>query len=660
MKIPGEDGRVEALSSYKIMDSEHDVEFDDFIQMVVKITKASVATIAFADDERVWFKASHGIGLCEIPRENALCNHTISSKQLTHVPDLSQDTRFSDHEITRKGYRFYASFPLISKAHGFVIGTICILDKNVMTLSEEQLDLLNIIARQIMGFVEIREVVKNQKSLVQKHAETLNLLKKQTDEFNVMSNNIGDVVWMMDPRAKKLIYVSKSYERIWERSCDLLYSGTHSLLTGVHADDLDKVSGALALQDDFNLEDNYRIVTPEGNIKWIHQRTFTVKDDAGDVFRVVGISSDITERKKTEDDLKVKSEQFETIVNNIPLLLTLYNDDMTYDWVNKTFENKFGWSIKDLREPGGFEKLLGQDIKTRVIENMKNPDGSEWAEYETPDINNEMMRTSWINVRLSSGKCIGIGQDITDKKRIENLLKEQQAKMVNAAKLSSLGEMAAGVAHEINNPLTIIMGSAQILKTLSAQKDIDPATLKDISDGIQSTIYRIAKIINGLKNFARDGEKEPFAKANLHQVIQETLGFCEARFRNNGVTLEYEPIQDLILDCRHIQVSQVILNLLNNAFDAVQPNLNKWVRLKIGQTDESAIITIQDSGNGIPNEIQEKIMQPFFTTKIVGKGTGLGLSLSKGLIEAHGGTLTLDTKAKNTTFVVTLPKIHKR
>lgn len=658
MKIPGEDGRVEVLSSYKIMDSEHDVEFDDFIQMIVKITKASIVTIAFADDERVWFKARHGIEFCEIPRENALCNQTIKTKILTHVPDLSKDERFKNHEVVEKGYRFYASFPLISKTSGYVIGTICILDKTERTLSQEQIDLLSIVARQIMGFVEIREVLKNQKSLVERHSETLELLKKQTDEFDVMSNNIGDVVWMIDPREKKLVYVSKSYERIWERSCEFLYKGSHTLLTGVHEDDLSKVTGALELQQDFNLEVNFRIVTPEGNVKWIHQRTFTVKNDSGEAYRIVGISSDITERKKTEDELRSKSEQFETIVNNIPLLLTFYNDDMTYDWVNKSFEDKFGWPISELREPGGFARLLGGDVKARVIENMKNPNGHDWTEYETRDANNELMRTSWINVRLSSGKCIGIGQDITKQKKIEQLLNEQQAKMVNAAKLSSLGEMAAGVAHEINNPLTIIMGSAQILKTFSAQKEVDPSSLKEISENIQSTIYRIAKIINGLKNFARDGEKEPFAKANLHQLIQETLGFCEARFRNNGVTLEYIPVEDLVIDCRHIQVSQVILNLLNNAFDAVQPNLNKWVRMKIGQTKDSAIITIQDSGPGIPKNIQEKIMQPFFTTKIVGKGTGLGLSLSKGLIEAHGGTLVLDTTAKNTTFIVTLPKIH--
>lgn len=647
MKVHNTNARIEALSRYNIMDSEHDVEFDDFIKMIVRISKVSMATIAFADEERVWFKARHGTDKDQIPRENALCNHTIAKNQLIMVQDIQKDELFSYHEMAKAGFRFYASLPLRSKTSGHVLGTICLLDKKAGLLTEDQIELLQIIANQIVGFLEIRDIVRHQ--------------KEQRDEFELISNNIGDVVWMMDPVTNKIIYVSKSYERVWERSHEHLTSGKKTLLDGVHPEDYEKVRGAILLQKDFNLEDNYRIVTPEGEEKWIYQRSFVVKDENGEIYRIVGLSSDITAKKKIEETLKVQKEKFEIIVNNIPLILTLYNQDMSYEWINQTFVDKFGWTVEELNKKNAFEKILhSKEEKKKAVDHMSKADGTKWVEFYSKKKNGEDITTSWINVRLSSGQCIGIGQDITQQKKIEDLLKEQQIKMVNTAKLSSLGEMAAGVAHEINNPLTIIMGNVQIIKHLSNQTDPDPKALKDISDTIQNTVNRIAKIINGLKNFARDGGSEPFEKENLLHIIQETLSFCEARFRNNGVKLEIEcSEQEIYLDCRQIQISQVILNLLNNSFDAVQSNFDKWVRLKVTQDATTVTLTFQDSGLGIPVDLQEKIMQPFFTTKIVGKGTGLGLSISRGLIEAHGGSLVLDRENKNTTFIITIPKNRK-
>jgi C4-dicarboxylate-specific signal transduction histidine kinase len=129
------------------------------------------------------------------------------------------------------------------------------------------------------------------------------------------------------------------------------------------------------------------------------------------------------------------------------------------------------------------------------------------------------------------------------------------------------------------------------------------------------------------------------------------------RFKASGINLEIQVKGDSVVECRHVQVSQVIVNLLNNSFDAVQSLEQKWVRITLEEDSVLAIVRVTDSGPGIRDpQIVAKLMQPFFTTKEVGKGTGLGLSISKGLIESQGGRFYLNQTCPNTEFVIELPK----
>ena len=135
------------------------------------------------------------------------------------------------------------------------------------------------------------------------------------------------------------------------------------------------------------------------------------------------------------------------------------------------------------------------------------------------------------------------------------------------------------------------------------------------------------------------------------------MPFCMERLRQNSVELRVPPVEkSLRIDCRPTEISQVLLNLLNNAVDAVQPLAEKWVELKVRNAGNEIEISVTDSGAGIPEKIRDKMGQPFFTTKVVGHGTGLGLSISKGIVEAHGGRLSLDAECEHTRFVVMLPK----
>jgi signal transduction histidine kinase len=143
----------------------------------------------------------------------------------------------------------------------------------------------------------------------------------------------------------------------------------------------------------------------------------------------------------------------------------------------------------------------------------------------------------------------------------------------------------------------------------------------------------------------------------VQQILEETLPFCMERLKQNSVELRVSPVeQSLLIDCRPTEISQVLLNLLNNAVDAAEPLPEKRMEVKVKNVGTDVEISGMDSGMGIPEQFRNKVGQPFFTTKQVGHGTGLGLSTSKGIVEAHGGHLNLDAECEHTRFVVTLPR----
>lgn len=246
--------------------------------------------------------------------------------------------------------------------------------------------------------------------------------------------------------------------------------------------------------------------------------------------------------------------------------------------------------------------------------------------------------------------------DITKTKKMENETRLLQANLSESSRLSALGEMAGGVAHEINNPLAIIYGRNFLLKRKleSGQFDIK-SSLKDF-ETIEATVNRIAKIVRGLKNYSRNAENDPFEPARCLEILEDTLELCMERFRSFNINIKVTCDEFLEFDCRSAQISQIFMNLLMNSFDAITNLPEKWIQIDVVDTGKDLVIACTDSGSGIPEMIVHKIMQPFFTTKEVGKGTGLGLSISKGLAEAHGGNLQYDPNSKNTRFILRLPK----
>lgn len=237
-------------------------------------------------------------------------------------------------------------------------------------------------------------------------------------------------------------------------------------------------------------------------------------------------------------------------------------------------------------------------------------------------------------------------------------IKQAYQQLVQSAKMSSLGEMAGGIAHEINNPLAIIHGKAEQLKLRLKKGTVEPGELPDWEkqlSKIETTADRIAKIIHGLRSFSRSADADPMKEVKVSQILEDTLELCKERFRSHGIALKVSPSGEIAIECRPAQISQILMNLLGNAHDAVEDLAEKWVELNVSVSDGFVLIRVTDCGQGIPEQVAEKMMEPFFTTKGVGRGTGLGLSICKGLAEHHRGSLSYDRSSKHTCFVLKLP-----
>jgi signal transduction histidine kinase len=247
--------------------------------------------------------------------------------------------------------------------------------------------------------------------------------------------------------------------------------------------------------------------------------------------------------------------------------------------------------------------------------------------------------------------------DGTKLKQAMSDVSQRDTALMASGKMAELGEMAGAISHELNNNLTLIGMLASEGSDAVRDNNMEQANMASILQKIEKTTDRMSKIIRGLGAFVRDGSQDPNKTVKVSDLIADTISFCSSRFKNSEVELRFDKKGDgLNFEVNETEISQVILNLLNNAHDAVVVMQKKWVDISVSGDDTFVEIRITDSGNGISEDVRNRIFNPFFTTKGVGKGTGIGLSISSKICSAHNGNLYLDTGAPNTCFVIKIPR----
>ncbi len=232
---------------------------------------------------------------------------------------------------------------------------------------------------------------------------------------------------------------------------------------------------------------------------------------------------------------------------------------------------------------------------------------------------------------------------------------KQKDLLLESAKFQSLGKMASNLAHDINNPLFTIQGKLHQIRNLLSRDQLDLEKCDNIVENIETTILKLSQIVKGISTFAREGRGDQMISIKVSELIENNLALAIDRIKNSGIELEIIDHPTAQIICYPSFISQVVLNLLNNAIDALEFASTKEIKVKIYSDQSWIFIEVWDSGIGVASELEEKIFEPFFTTKTFGNGTGLGLSISKGLVEVHEGKLSYERSELYTKFIVQLP-----
>lgn len=376
------------------------------------------------------------------------------------------------------------------------------------------------------------------------------------------------------------------------------------------------------------------------------------------------LTSEINFRKNAEETLKESEtkfrrlfQEFNTLLDAMTDELLLVSPDLTILWANKAFAQRVGRDVSSL--PGEMCHAVWFDRDTRCEDCGALACFSTGRPQSFPPVtlNTRIFERRGFPIRDESGvvqSVIVVSSDITEKITL-------QAEAMRAGHLASLGELSAGIAHEINNPITGIINYAQLL----ANKNPEESREHDIAKRIVREGERIAGIVRSLLSFARE-RREDKTLVRFEKILQDSITLTEAQIKKDGISLRIDLPQVLpkVL-ANSQQIQQVILNILSNARYALnqkypEAHEDKIIEVTGGaeEIDGATYLRIRvcDHGGGIPAEIIDRVMNPFFSTKPVGEGTGLGLSISHGIIRDHGGNIRVESReGQYTALIIELP-----
>lgn len=424
----------------------------------------------------------------------------------------------------------------------------------------------------------------------------------------------------------------------------------------LHADDRARVQAYFEqfLQSDAKVDIYYRVCLKSGKVKRIRASGARVFTD-GKLTGFEGLCWEDISPMLLQYDVKNSDNFTNAVLDVIPDPLFVKNDRHEVIYANREYEKFVGLKKDEFIGKSDYD-FFPKEVADRfwkLDDEVFN--AQEAVQYEELVVDSAgrsrvvLTKKTPLNVSENEKIVVGIVRDITD-------LKQIQASMLVQSKMASLGEMAAGIAHEINNPLSIIQGRALLLKENSTNKK----TNADL-DLIEQNCIRISKIVRSLKSVSRNSSHDPFEEVAVVSLVEEAFVIAKERFREKSLKLQIV-IDDQISEldrtrARQAEIVQVLVNLLNNAFDAIQGQSQGWARIGVISEDGNFLIEVVDSGLKISREVAERMMEPFFTTKSMGQGTGLGLSVSKQFIENHQSQLVYDFSHPNTRFYFKLVKL---
>lgn len=501
-------------------------------------------------------------------------------------------------------------------------------------------------------------------------------------------------------------FVNSYAEQITGYSSDELINNTTKAYGDlVYPEDQEEVERTIqkAIRDKEKYSLYYRIIHKNGNLRWVWEQG--AKSSLTNTLS--GVIVDVTERKRREEIAMLvshvrarfielaadKNKFFEYLLEKI-LILT----SSEYGFIGEILEDKNGKYLKTFaltdiswneetkkfyqnNAPSGLEfknlnTLFGEVIKTGELlianDALSHPKAGGLPSGH-PALNRFLGVPITYNSKIFA--MVGVANNKNDYRledvkflkpffdlvgemiqslRLTTELELQKKISLHNSKLASIGELAAGVGHEINNPLSIIKGNLEMLSKDIDNGKMEPQVLSSKITKSLKGVDRIANIVKGLRSFAR-ADEALFSNLNISELITDTKDMLFEIFEKENIKMNFEVETELWVNGNRGRLQQVFVNILNNAKDALASSDIKRIDFKAYKRDQNIEISISDTGPGIPDHLREKIFDPFFTTKEIHKGTGIGLALVSSIIKEHEGTITLKSEHHHgACFVITL------
>lgn len=389
---------------------------------------------------------------------------------------------------------------------------------------------------------------------------------------------------------------------------------------------------------------------------------YPIKNETGNIVGYEGINLDITERKRIENELREANEFFRNLIESSVDGIIATDMKGNIFIFNKGAETLTGYKAEEVIGKIHITQIYPPGIAKDIMKRLRSPDYGGVGKLLPTQFNVVNKEGQEIPIHISAAliydqagqeiASVGIFTDLRPRLAMEKKLQETHLQLVSSEKMASLGKLAAGIAHEINNPLGGILIYASLMLEDLPQEDPKRADLARI---VQEA-GRCKEIVKGLLEFARQTEpkREP---TDINRAINDGLFFLvnQALFHNIRIVKEFDPFLPFVSG-NPGQLKQVFMNIIVNAAEAMHGNGTLTIRTSASADGRTVSIEFTDTGEGIPEENLSRIFDPFFTTKDIGKGTGLGLATSFGIIEEHGGKICVRSKVgEGATFQIELP-----
>ncbi|MCX5884882.1 MAG: PAS domain S-box protein [Proteobacteria bacterium] len=388
-----------------------------------------------------------------------------------------------------------------------------------------------------------------------------------------------------------------------------------------------------------------------------------MKNEKGEVIGYQGLNIDISERILMEQSLRKERSFLTNLLESSANCIVAADTKGTVIFFNKAAEKLTGYSAEEAIGKFNITRFYPLEVAKDAMKKLRSEDFGGPGKLESLEITLRDIHGEEIPVELSASivyegdkevASLGIFTDLREKIKIEDELHNKEMRLLQAEKMASLGSLAAGVAHEINNPLGGILIYANLLRE-EFEANNDPR-VEDLKRIVEEAI-RCREIVRSLLEFGRQTESQ-FEQLDINQAINDGLFFLENQALFHNIKIVKHLASPLpIIQGNPNQLKQVFMNMMVNAAEAMSEGGGSLtITTGINSDPSSIFITFQDTGIGIDPAIQSKIFDPFFTTKEVGKGTGLGLSTSYGIIQSHHGNIQVKSEAgEGATFTIFLP-----